>query len=291
VPNLLKMDVPALFVTAPDVAIPTLVAVSMCDQEQYGLAFAQSMEPNALVGHEMPLMRSRFEDAESHYTMFNDRPAWSLVQEAFETLPASHRTAILEANYAKGIVHATRSWEEADQKILEKMSERFGIENKDVLEVYDIMATNNLVAQLFEVPGLAGIGEQAERDGRRVIVRLPLSYGFFGKLSRANHSCDPSARLDVPLSTGPIAVYTTRKVKRGEELTIDYLQNRPAKGKREALLEAFGFRCTCKRCVSLCALPGCEKVGEFICARCHKSRYCDRAHQRADWVRHKISCK
>jgi SET and MYND domain-containing protein len=77
----------------------------------------------------------------------------------------------------------------------------------------------------------------------------PSGVGVFPSCSRFNHSCEPNCaqRFD---AFACVVVETTRAIKKGEELTIPYVDVSLDCATRNARLQkAFAFRCDCARCV------------------------------------------
>jgi SET and MYND domain-containing protein len=77
----------------------------------------------------------------------------------------------------------------------------------------------------------------------------PSGVGVFPSCSRLNHSCEPNCaqRFD---AFACVVVETTRAIKKGEELTIPYVDVSLDCATRNARLQkAFAFRCDCARCV------------------------------------------
>ncbi|KAL1498903.1 hypothetical protein AB1Y20_013425 [Prymnesium parvum] len=78
-----------------------------------------------------------------------------------------------------------------------------------------------------------------------------------------NASCEPSVcwRLD---SDGCVCVETLRSVRRGEELTLCYVDPRlPAHTRRAKLREAYFFTCECRACVAEVSQWSCALCGSF----------------------------
>ena len=82
------------------------------------------------------------------------------------------------------------------------------------------------------------------------------SQALFVKASRLNHSCQPNAEWQIELGqTGrrvpTLSLRTKQTVKKGEELTIDYIRELPnleQSERRKLLQQDYGFLCTCVRC-------------------------------------------
>ena len=74
---------------------------------------------------------------------------------------------------------------------------------------------------------------------------------IFPTAARFNHSCDPDAVFRYNHATGRLTVHACRPVAAGAELCVHY--GFPAgcvqlEARRQRLLEAFGFECTCSAC-------------------------------------------
>ncbi len=251
------------------------------------LVFRVPLDKDALVFVERPLVEDALVETpyDTRLALYNDRPAWSLVEACFKWLPRAEIHALLAADYATGVVDAAQAWETpGDDRALVHICSAFpDADAALVRRLYDVVATNNVMSCSAHVP----IG------GR--IFEVALRYGLFALLSRANHSCVPSVRLCAPcFAYGPfhcekgVPVYTTRAVRAGEPVTFDYAENAPAAGKRALLRKLFGFACQCEQCADLCAKLECTAHGSLWCP-CRKARYCGAAHQKADWPRHKLA--
>ena len=236
-------------------------------QGQQGLVFRTALGAGQDVFTERALVEDAVletPDAE-HHTRHNDRYAWSLVEAQLKRGPDAWAT-LFAAHYATGM--GTLQWETGDVRALGVLSEAYRVASRTVCHLYAIMATNNVTSYIFRA---------LDAPSNRCI-ELPLRHGFFPLLSRANHACDPSATLII---TGgyslvgethgrPVIVRTLRAVQAGEAVTFDYAHAVPAHQKRQALLDLFGFRCTCPRCASLCSVLTCYAKGSLACALCKR---------------------
>ncbi|CAE7576461.1 SET5 [Symbiodinium natans] len=82
------------------------------------------------------------------------------------------------------------------------------------------------------------------------------SQAIFVKASRLNHSCQPNAEWQVDAvgeakHAPTLSLRTKQRVKKGEELTIDYIRELPdlkQSERRKLLQQDYGFLCTCTRC-------------------------------------------
>ncbi len=265
--------------------MPLITAMAAGNGKQ--LVFCVDMPAGALVFTERPLVEDAVLEASAaeRALRHNDRPAWSIVEQCLTLLPRHEIDALLAAGYARDVTAAAaQGWEApGDERALAYMCSTFPtVDAALVRHLYDVVGTNNIIASTTLVPGATG-----------VVYEIPLRYGFFALLSRANHACSPSVRLAIPRypfaplhCVEGVSVYTTRTVRAGEPLTFDYIVNSTREAKRTTLMHLFGFRCACDTCVTLCTLLECREPGAHACP-CHRARYCSAAHQRADWARHK----
>jgi hypothetical protein len=265
---------------------PYIVTGALTGRNNKGLAFSVALAPGQIAFGEIPLVvdASHTLSEEEHKERHNSRSAWGIAEECLKRLSPQQIQNLLAADYATGILDGR--WESpGDDRALAYLATRYVVDPGTTRRLYDLMATNCVAAD-------TGLKPVPLPGGGRVHVMVPL-YGFFALLSRANHSCCPSATLTPPKSTprGPLrSVITTRRVEAGEALTIDYLHTEPLATKRLALWAQFGFTCACERCETLCSLLSCSAKGDKSCSVCHKARYCGREHQVADWPRHKGVC-
>jgi hypothetical protein len=72
----------------------------------------------------------------------------------------------------------------------------------------------------------------------------------FPRISRINHSCVPNAQGNFHDVLGKFNIHATRDIERGEELTLNYLQELGAgrEKRQERLLGGYGFACECPAC-------------------------------------------
>lgn len=248
----------------------------------HGLVFKRDLKEGEDVFSEVPLViDNAFAIARPlHRVRHNERHNWSIVEECLKTMSIARIKLLLAANYAEGLADVT--WETpGDDTAKQYMVDTYKVEDALVYRLYNIFSTNNLVA---------GIGLMPIRTASGAPLQVPFPrYGFFLLMSRANHACAPSATLRRERPAGALAttVVTTRNVRAGEPLTIDYLQTVSGPSKRVELCKAFGFRCACDRCRPLCSLLACDKIATQACP-CQHAQYCCKDHQRHDWQRHKL---
>ncbi|KAK3986343.1 hypothetical protein QBC44DRAFT_140287 [Cladorrhinum sp. PSN332] len=113
--------------------------------------------------------------------------------------------------------------------------------------IYDVLNTNS-----FQVTVGAGSG------GRRVSHS-----GLFTGIARINHACKPNCFTRYSPGTLIMEVVAYRDISPGEELSISYAPLNILSKDRHALLQLWGFNCTC----SLCADPVASKHSDTQRAR------------------------
>jgi hypothetical protein len=263
------------------VSIERTLALSGANNQ--GLIFRTSLGKGEVAFAEVPIVIEPIygNEEKHHEEHHNSRFAWSIAEEALKALSPEQIQAIIEARYATGGIAGT--WESpGDDKALLYMTQTYKAEASAVRLLYDIMATNCVVADM-------GLSPFIGPGGARMYMSFP-KYGFFLLLSRANHSCQPSVTINPPKKQSrAVPVITTRPVVAGEALTFDYMHMEPLKGKRLKLLKAYGFRCACDYCRTLCSWIECSNKASKSCSACHTVHYCCVEHQRADWPRHKAN--
>ncbi|KAL2610826.1 hypothetical protein R1flu_022518 [Riccia fluitans] len=75
--------------------------------------------------------------------------------------------------------------------------------------------------------------------------------GFFALQSCVNHSCRPNAKAfkrDED-KDGAAILLATRNIRKGEEITISYIDENRSLEERQGMLADYGFTCSCPRCV------------------------------------------
>jgi hypothetical protein len=74
------------------------------------------------------------------------------------------------------------------------------------------------------------------------------SIGLFPKIARINHSCRPNASYYWSDKVNKRIVYTTRRIKKGEEIFVSYISLLLTQQDRQKQLDRYGFKCTCQAC-------------------------------------------
>eukprot|EP00268_Persea_americana_P008899 TRINITY_DN1348_c1_g1_i2.p1 TRINITY_DN1348_c1_g1~~TRINITY_DN1348_c1_g1_i2.p1 ORF type:complete len:494 (+),score=102.90 TRINITY_DN1348_c1_g1_i2:197-1678(+) len=100
--------------------------------------------------------------------------------------------------------------------------------------------------------------EEAEKVTRPFFDALGDDYSvccqgtaFFPLQSCMNHSCCPNAKAfkrDEDRD-GQATIVAVRPIRKGEEITISYIDEELPCEERQALLADYGFRCQCKKCI------------------------------------------
>lgn len=72
----------------------------------------------------------------------------------------------------------------------------------------------------------------------------------FHQISRLNHSCLPNAQANFDEPLGVFNVHSTREIKSGEELTLNYLPDHsaPRDSRQSRLQGTYNFACACPAC-------------------------------------------
>jgi len=72
----------------------------------------------------------------------------------------------------------------------------------------------------------------------------------FPLISRINHSCVPNSQGNFHETLGKFNIHATRDIDIGEELTLNYLQERGSlqASRQSRLLAGYGFNCDCPAC-------------------------------------------
>jgi len=133
----------------------------------------------------------------------------------------------------------------------------------------------------------------------------PVFSGMFALHACLNHSCGYNCRVvaDFIEDRVGIIVQALRPIKKGEQLTIRYIDvNQPKRKRRQTLLRGWGFECMCERCqfegedatkCTHCDRKAMPTGATFrACSRCKNAWYCSRDCQKNHWVAgHKNICK
>ena len=83
------------------------------------------------------------------------------------------------------------------------------------------------------------------RNDRNKIAPIELCYGLYINSSFFNHSCDPNCFYFGIANM--LIVKAIKNIKRGEELTVSYIEPKPAYMRKNELTK-WEFNCTCKYC-------------------------------------------
>lgn len=75
--------------------------------------------------------------------------------------------------------------------------------------------------------------------------------GYYAIQSCANHSCKPNAGICCP-SSNECCLTAKQKIRKGEEISISYIDEESSFEERQKALQDYGFKCTCKLCIPEC---------------------------------------
>ena len=64
-------------------------------------------------------------------------------------------------------------------------------------------------------------------------------------IAKLNHSCNPNCHFTFNKSNGSMYVYSSKNIKKSEEITDSYLENKTIKDHKTYLLDHYGFCCVC----------------------------------------------
>jgi len=86
-------------------------------------------------------------------------------------------------------------------------------------------------------------------------TQIVRGYGLYRMLSHADHSCDPSCRLEPGPQTNELSLCAKRDLRPGEPVTWSYFRETEFLAadfdtRNEALVNTFRFVCRCERCRS-----------------------------------------
>ena len=94
--------------------------------------------------------------------------------------------------------------------------------------------------------------------------------GLYTKAAAINHSCEPNCCQT--FNSSILSIRTTKQIKRGEEITISYIDTGKCDWwRKNELLLSYGFSCSCSRCCTInssdsyiCQIPNCKGMLEII---------------------------
>ena len=125
------------------------------------------------------------------------------------------------------------SWEKSDEDICLCFEQQLNIDREDVIELYTVVATNNLSVYDPDSP-----------PDRKC--------AFFKWFSTVNHSCEPNATLVTDdYAKGAMSLVAVKDIAQGDEITIPYISfnSDPGKAARQAIiLHEYAFACRCTKC-------------------------------------------
>jgi hypothetical protein len=107
--------------------------------------------------------------------------------------------------------------------------------------------------EIMSLAYYATAAEEATMDRLGIIFRNNAynsgkEVGLFPKIARINHSCRPNASYYWSDKLNKRIVYTTRRIKEGEEIFVSYISLLLTQEDRQKQLDRYGFKCTCEAC-------------------------------------------
>lgn len=72
--------------------------------------------------------------------------------------------------------------------------------------------------------------------------------GLFPRIARINHSCRPNTSYFWDAKLNRRIVFATRRIQKGEELSVSYISLLAAHEDRQKRLDKYGFQCACEAC-------------------------------------------
>jgi hypothetical protein len=200
-----------------------------------GLFAARSYEQGDLILEESPLLTAT-ETASSS-------GAWELTRALLMDPEHQELRAWVRAEFGSnpqifvqgGNPH---DWSPEDAELCRRLAAAAGLPEQEVKRTYAAVGMINLTVSLPGSPE-------------------PFVFGIYRLLSYVNHSCEPSAALDL---RGPVRrLVAARNIREGQEITMLYLHESMLQlvDVRAYLQQVFGFECRCSRCAGIPSnLPG-----------------------------------
>lgn len=150
---------------------------------------------------------------------------------------------------------ALEAQERRDEEDLAAGRPRWGGDEDDVFEDAeeisgDEMRSNSSIAEEIRVDETSDAEDLY--DVSRRLFPMFAGAGLFPLLCLVNHSCEPCATTRYSSWKGRtmVRVEALRDVKKGEELSVSYIDETRPVAEREKALAAYGFKCACARCVA-----------------------------------------
>ena len=231
------------------------------------------------VVQEIPFAQANILDIVQNNNNYNQRMAWALVGNILNILkeqPALLKS-ILEHRppFARGLADGT--WDQGDTVVLNRLVESSEQSRNQIKELYDIVATCNIVTS----SGLVGK------------ERVAVAQGFFEHLSFADHACQPNTEI-IHNSDGSTTLRALFDIPPNAPVTWRYIDTQykaegrvfPGPPDVEALRTHFGFECACATCTGRCVV--CDEPTSKRCKDCQFTvLYCGKKCQKVHWPMHR----
>ncbi|MCJ1479852.1 hypothetical protein MMC06_000006 [Schaereria dolodes] len=103
-------------------------------------------------------------------------------------------------------------------------------------------------------------------------------------VARLNHDCHPNACATVNIQTRRVTVHSIRQIKKGEEITITYIEHTlPLTDRQEFLSKFYNFNCNCSLCRLEDDAEGPKKLLEEKLFRWHQA-FGDQDFSKPIWI-------
>ena len=156
--------------------------------------------------------------------------------------------------------------------------------HSDLCDSSDIVASANILKRLllgtsvqeYSLGTCIEILEKLQSNAFSVVdfdLTTIAGIGLYAQAAAVNHSCDPNCfqSFDI-LSSSTLSIRSCRDIKKGEEITIAYIDvGAPTWWRQKELLSSYGFYCSCSRCtvqdtldIYPCLTPNCKGVLEVV---------------------------
>ena len=206
---------------------------------------------------------------------YNERMAWRLVDIILQNPALVKRLLEHRPPFARGLAAAT--WEKEDTHVLDRLLvESPKLSRHQIKEVYDIVATCNIVTQSANILGR-----------KEAVV-----HGFFIILSFVDHACHPNTEMTTD-SEGNTVLRALYDIPKDATVTYRYIETLykaddrvfPGPPDVELLRTQFNFECACATCTGKCVV--CDKAASTRCNDCEFTvMYCGKECKEIHWTIH-----
>jgi len=148
-------------------------------------------------------------DIRQHDRLYNSRPAWQLAEIA------------IRSGLELGPAPDPGSWEDADTRVLRRITEAYGATEADVRRAYAACVEGNSVARVTCVRSTGG------PSGPSGCVQLPVQYGMFHKASFVCYdNSSGNAIATIGTDSPRITLLATANIRRGDKIKVNDTESR-----------------------------------------------------------------